>query len=163
MSSARRVSAIDVAGAVICALVAVALCAMSAQSGWNVTSTYGGGSGVYQALVLGALVVSLFVAILALVALRCLHVAVRRRGIVLVVSALVTLGSMLPPAAFGAAAQARGSTPSRQPAARMWYERCWRSPGPLAGSCPPMAPIVSAAPTGAVSWSWLSRARPPPR
>jgi len=108
MSSARRVSAIDVAWAVICALVAVALCAMSAQSGWNVTSTYGGGSGVYQALVLGALVVSLFVAILALVALRCLHVAVRRRGIVLVVSALVTLGSMLPPAAFGGAAQARG-------------------------------------------------------
>ena len=57
MSSARRVSAIDVAWAVICALVAVALCAMSAQSGWNVTSTYGGGSGVYQVLVLGALVV----------------------------------------------------------------------------------------------------------
>ena len=109
MSSARRVSAIDVAWAVICALVAVALCAMSAQSGWNVTSTYGGGAGVYQVLVLGALVDGLLVAVLVLVALRCLHVAVRRRGIVLLVSALVTLGSMLPPAALGAAEQERGA------------------------------------------------------
>jgi hypothetical protein len=109
MSSARRVSAINVAGAVICALVAVALCVMSAQSGWGVTSTYGGGAGVYQVLVLGALVDGLLVAVLVLVALRCLHVAVRRRAVVLVVSVLVTLGSMLPPAALGAAEQARGA------------------------------------------------------
>jgi hypothetical protein len=108
MSSGRRVSAINVAGAAICALAAVALWVMSAWSGWNVTSTYGGGNGVYQALVLGALVVSLFVAVLVLLALGCLHVAVRRRAVVLAVSALVTLGSMLPPAAFGAAEQARG-------------------------------------------------------
>jgi len=109
MSSARRVSAINIAGAVICALAAVALCVVTAQSGWGVTSTYGGGSGVYQVLVLGALVDGLFVAVLVLLALRCLHVAVRRRAAVLAVSVLVTLASTLPPAVLGAAEQARGA------------------------------------------------------
>jgi hypothetical protein len=108
MSSAFRVSAINLAGAVFCALAAVALCVMSARSGWNVTSTYGGGIGVYPMLLLGAVVVGLFVAVLVLLALRCLHLAVRRRAVVIAVSVLVTLASMLPPAALGAAAQARG-------------------------------------------------------
>jgi hypothetical protein len=108
MSPTRRVSAINVAGAIICALAAVALCGLSAQSGWDVTSTYGGGSGVAQVLVLSALVVSLVVAVLILLALRYLHVAVRRRAVVVALVALVTLFGILAPAAFGAAAHARG-------------------------------------------------------
>lgn len=110
MSSPRGVPAINVVGSALCAMAAVALCALSARSGWDFTSTYGlgNGNGILAALVLGALVVSLLVALLVLLALRWLRAPVRRRGVVLAVSALVTLGSMFPFAASGAAAHERG-------------------------------------------------------
>ena len=108
MSSPRHVPAVNVVWSALCALAAVALCALSARTGWEFSSTYGLSNGILAALVLGALGVSLLVAVLVLLALRLLRVGVRRRVVVLAVSALVTLGSMFPFAASGAAVHERG-------------------------------------------------------
>ena len=108
MSSARRVPAINVVGSALFGLAAAALYVLFAASGWGLTSTYGRRNSILGALVLAALVVSLIVAVLVFLALRWLGVAVRRRGVLLAVSVLVTLGSIIPPAALGVAAHERG-------------------------------------------------------
>ena len=107
MSPAWRVPAVRVVGAGLCGLAATALWAMTATTGWNLSFTYGRRSSILAALFVGALVVTVVATALVLLALWCLGVAVRRRGLVLAVSALVTVGSIVPPAAYGVAAHDR--------------------------------------------------------
>ena len=107
MSPARRVPAVKIVGAGVCGLAIGALWAMTSTAGWNLSSTYGRRSSILAALLVGALVVTVVATALVLLALWCLGVAVRRRTVVLVVSALVTVGSIVPPAAYGVAAHDR--------------------------------------------------------